>query len=100
MERITLEQAKQYISLDDDFTNKTVQDCPYFTLTPSPKGDGWETVTYYTARKVNMYAKIVMEIMILGFISYQIPHNPVFIKLVIPKIPLMSVLNKFQMQLV
>jgi len=56
MERITLEQAKQYISLDDDFTNKTVQDCPHFTLTPSPKGDGWETVTYYTARKTDMYA--------------------------------------------
>ena len=56
MERITLEEAKQYISLDDDFTNKTVQDCPHFTLTPSPKGDGWEIVTYYTARKTNMYA--------------------------------------------
>ena len=56
MERITLEHAKQFISLDDDFTNKTVQDCPHFTLTPSPKGDGWETVTYYTARKLDMYA--------------------------------------------
>ena len=35
MERITVEEAKQYIALKDDFTNKTVQDCPYFTLTPS-----------------------------------------------------------------
>ena len=56
MERITLEHAKQFISLDDDFTNKTVQDCPHFTLSPSPKGGGWETVTYYTARKLDMYA--------------------------------------------
>jgi len=55
MKRITVEEAKQYIPLKDDFTNKTVQDCPHFTLTPSPKGDGWEDITYYTARKVNMY---------------------------------------------
>jgi hypothetical protein len=56
MERITVEEAQQYISLKDDFTGKTVQDCPFFTLTPSPKGDGWDEVTYYTARKLNMYA--------------------------------------------
>ena len=56
MERITVEEAKQYISLKDDFTNKTVQDCPYFTLTPSKKGDGWEDVTYYTGRRIDMYA--------------------------------------------
>jgi hypothetical protein len=56
MKRISLEQAKQFIPLEEDFTNKTVQDCPYFTLTPSPKGDGWETVTYYTARNIDMYA--------------------------------------------
>ena len=56
MERITVEEAKQYIALKDDFTNKTVQDCPYFTLTPSKKGDGWEDVTYYTGRRVDMYA--------------------------------------------
>ena len=55
MKRITLEEASQYISLKDDFTNKTISDCPYFTLTPSDRGDGWETVTYYTARKANMY---------------------------------------------
>ena len=55
MKRITLEEASQYISLKDDFTNKTISDCPYFTLTPSDRGEGWETVTYYTARKANMY---------------------------------------------
>ena len=56
MERITIEKAKQFIPLEEDFTNKTIEDCPYFTLTPSSRGEGWETVTYYTARKVNMYA--------------------------------------------
>jgi len=55
MERINVEEAKKYISLGDDFTNKTVQDCPYYTLTPSSRGEGWEDVTYYTARKIDMY---------------------------------------------
>ena len=55
MKRITLEEASQYIPLKDDFTNKTIQDCPFFTLTPSNRGEGWETVTYYTARKTSMY---------------------------------------------
>lgn len=55
MKRITVEEASQYIPLEDDFTNKTIQDCPFFTLTPSDKGDGWDKVTYYTARKFSMY---------------------------------------------
>ena len=55
MKRITLEESNKYISLEDDFTNKTIQDCPFFTLTPSPRGDGWENVTYFTARKKSMY---------------------------------------------
>jgi len=55
MERITPEEASQYIPLKEDFTNKTIQDCPFFTLTPSKEGDGWETITYYTARKTNIY---------------------------------------------
>lgn len=54
MPRITVEEAKQYISLDDDFTGKTVQDCPFYTLTPLQ--DGWDKITYYTKRKINMYA--------------------------------------------
>ena len=53
MKRITVEEAQQYIPLKDDFTNKTIQDCPFFTLTPSD--DGWEKVTYYTARKLSVY---------------------------------------------
>ena len=56
MKRITLQESQKYISLEEDFTNKTLQDCPYFTLTPSPRGDGWETVTYYTARRKDTYS--------------------------------------------
>ena len=54
MPRITEEEAQQFISLSDDFTGKTVLDCPFYTLTPTE--DGWDKVTYYTKRKVNMYA--------------------------------------------
>ena len=54
MPGITEEEAKQFISLNDDFTGKTVLDCPFYTLTPTD--DGWDKVTYYTKRKVNMYA--------------------------------------------
>lgn len=56
MERITINQADKFIALEEDFTGKTIQDCPYFTLTPSPRGDGWETITYYTARRKNTYS--------------------------------------------
>ena len=55
MERITIEEAKQYIPCNEDFTSKGIEKALYFTLTPSSKGDGWEDVTYYTARKTNMY---------------------------------------------
>ena len=56
MKRITLQESQKYISLEEDFTNKILQDCPYFTLTPSPRGDGWDTVTYYTARRKDTYS--------------------------------------------
>ena len=55
MERITPQQAKQYISLKEDYTGKGLENAVYFTITPSEKGDGWEDVTYYTARKKNVY---------------------------------------------
>ena len=99
MERITVEEAKQYIALKDDFTSKTVQDCPYFTLTPSSRGEGWEDVTYYTARKINMYQNRDGNYDSWVYILSN-PTHPAFIKLGIPKTHLMNVQNKFQMQLV
>lgn len=56
MERITKGQAKQYISLKEDYTGKGLEAAAYFTLTPSKMGDDWEDVTYYTARKKNVYS--------------------------------------------
>ena len=56
MERITAEEAKEYISCKDDFTSDDIDNAEYFTLTPSSKGDGWEDVTYFTKRPTTMYA--------------------------------------------
>ncbi len=55
MKRITVEEAQEYIPCKEDFTSKGIEKAEYFTLTPSSKGDGWDDVTYYTARKANMY---------------------------------------------
>lgn len=54
MKRITVEEAQKYISCEEDYTSKGIENAAFFTLTPSD-GD-WEKVTYYTARKLNMYA--------------------------------------------
>jgi len=56
MKRITIEQAKHFIPCDDDFTSQGNENSEYFTLTPSPKGDGWEDVKYFTKRPTAMYA--------------------------------------------
>lgn len=56
IKRITSEQAEQYISCEQDFTAKDNENARFFTLTPSPEGDGWEDVTYFTARKLNIYS--------------------------------------------
>lgn len=56
MKRISIEEAKQYIPCEEDFTSNGVENASFFTLTPSSRGEGWENVTYYTARKTNIYA--------------------------------------------
>ena len=61
MQRINVEKAVQFIPCRDDFTSHGIENAEYFTLTPSPKGDGWEDVTYYTKRPVAMYANRVGE---------------------------------------
>ena len=57
MERITIEQAKEFIPLKENYGNTEVDYAEYFTLTPSDMGDGWENVTYYTAKKKGIYNK-------------------------------------------
>ena len=53
MDRITIEEAQNYIACKDDFTSNGIENAAYFTLTPME--DGWEDVTYYTARSSDMY---------------------------------------------
>ena len=45
--RISPESALEYLSVEEDVLNSPVY---YFTLTPSTRGKGWESVTYYTNR--------------------------------------------------
>lgn len=58
IKRITPDQAQQYISCEQDFTARDNENARFFTLTPSPEGDGWEDITYYTARKLNLYSSL------------------------------------------
>ena len=54
IQRITVDQAEQYIPLKEDYTGLRVDKCPYYTLTDDK--DGWSIVTYYTGRKRAKYA--------------------------------------------
>jgi hypothetical protein len=56
LDKITVEKAKQFIPLKENYGNTDLEHARYFTLTPSEKGDGWETVTYYTDKKYGLYA--------------------------------------------
>ena len=56
MKRITKEQAEQYIPLKENYSDTSVSMASFFTLTPSDIGDGWEDITYYTARKRNLFS--------------------------------------------
>ena len=55
--KISPKEAKNYIPLNENYGNKGVENAKYFTLTPSPRGDGWDSVTYYTAKKIGLYSK-------------------------------------------
>ena len=44
MERITVKEAKKYISLKKD---EDIENASYYTITPSKDGDGWEDVKYF-----------------------------------------------------
>ena len=54
--RITSEEAKQYIPLEENYGNTDLEHAKYFTLTPSELGEGWDKVTYYTEKKYGLYA--------------------------------------------
>ena len=56
MKRITIEESKDFIACNEDFTSNGIENAQFFTLTPSSKGDNWEDITYYTARSSAMYS--------------------------------------------
>lgn len=52
IKRIDESEAHTYIPVEEDFTNsKSV----FYTLIPDPEKPGWDKVTYYTARRKNLY---------------------------------------------
>lgn len=53
IQRITPEEAEQFIPLKEDYTGLTMDKCPYYTMTEGE--DEWTIVTYYTGRKRNKY---------------------------------------------
>jgi hypothetical protein len=59
IQKITIEEAQQYIPLSEDYTGIAVNNCPYYTIEPDT--DGWDKVTYYTGRKRNKYANRTVD---------------------------------------
>ena len=49
--RLEAQEAEQFIPLEEDYTGTSIEDCKYFSLTPSERGEGWEKVTYFSGRK-------------------------------------------------
>ena len=52
VKRIDESVAHTYISVEEDFTNS---EAAFYTLIPDPEKPGWDKVTYYTARRKNLY---------------------------------------------
>jgi len=52
MKRISESEAHNYIPVIEDFTGS---EPAFFTLTSDENDPEWDTVTYYTARKKNLY---------------------------------------------
>jgi len=49
---ITTDQAKEFISIEEDFLRS---EPAFYTLTQDPLFPEWDLVTYYTSRKKNLY---------------------------------------------
>ena len=54
MNRITLEESKQFVPLKNDMKSD-LGDAAYYTFTPSDRGKGWEDITYFLPRRKRMY---------------------------------------------
>tara|TARA_B100000780_G_C21071061_1_gene430984 strand:+ start:40 stop:510 length:471 start_codon:yes stop_codon:yes gene_type:complete len=55
MERITELKSREFIPLKENYVDTKLKNAEYFTITPSKRGEGWEDVTYFTARKRNVF---------------------------------------------
>jgi hypothetical protein len=59
MKRITLEQAKNYIPLNEDDVSRNIDNISFFTIDVHPDKDrakeGWEKITYYFNKRKNIY---------------------------------------------
>jgi len=52
IKRIDESEAHTYISVEEDFTNS---EAVFYTMIPDPEKPGWDKITYYTARRKNLY---------------------------------------------
>lgn len=52
IKRISESEAHNYISVEEDFTGS---EKAFYTLIPDPDRPEWDKVTYYTARRKNLY---------------------------------------------
>jgi hypothetical protein len=59
MKRISLEEAKNFIVLNEDDVFKNIDNLSFFTIDthpdPSKAKDGWEKITYYINKRKNIY---------------------------------------------
>jgi hypothetical protein len=64
IQRITVEEAEQFIPLKEDYTGLTVDRCPYYTMIDGH--DEWSLITYFTGRKRNKYVNRTVDSRITG----------------------------------
>lgn len=58
MKRLSESEAQTYIPVSEDFTNS---EATFYTLTQDLNDPEWDVVTYYTARRQNLYENRVGE---------------------------------------
>jgi hypothetical protein len=62
---ITIEQAKEFISMEEDFLRS---EPTFYTLTQDPLFPEWDLVTYFTSRKKTCIETVMVRVT-RGYIS-------------------------------
>lgn len=74
MKKITLEQAKKYVPLDDDMVNRELHRASYYTMSPYPNSemdrDGWRKLLTITLKEMTFM--LIGEKEINGCLSFPI----------------------------